>query len=89
MANHKLWTAVLAERLHRGTCLGGVIVTGWSRYDHFGILCELLPAALPSLALSLFTLASGAFNELAHRRASTAVGWSDGARLMPIVQRPR
>ena len=27
---------------------------GWSRYDHFASLCELLPVALPSLILRYF-----------------------------------
>ena len=30
-----------------------MIVTGWSRYDHFLSLCELLPYSIPSLAFSL------------------------------------
>jgi len=37
----------------------GILVTGWSRYDHFAVLCELLPVALPSLVLSLAVLTSG------------------------------
>ncbi|UJR38389.1 hypothetical protein I4U23_031058 [Adineta vaga] len=31
----------------------GIMITGWSRYDHFLSLCELLPYSIPSLAYSL------------------------------------
>ncbi|CAF4111233.1 unnamed protein product [Adineta steineri] len=31
----------------------GIMITGWSRYDHFLSLCELLPYSIPSLAFSL------------------------------------
>jgi len=34
----------------------GVAITGWSRYDHFAVLCELLPVAIPSMLLSLLIL---------------------------------
>jgi hypothetical protein len=30
-----------------------MILTGWSRYDHFLSLCELLPYSIPSMAFSI------------------------------------
>merc|ERR1712223_207473 len=34
-----------------------------SRYDHFAVLCELLPAGLPSLAVNLLATSHGYFND--------------------------
>lgn len=32
---------------------GGLILTGWQRYDHFSTFCEILPMAIPSLIVNL------------------------------------
>lgn len=33
------------------------------RYDHFAVLCELLPSAIPSLAVNLLATSHGYFNQ--------------------------
>nr|XP_021191536.2 hexosaminidase D [Helicoverpa armigera] len=34
----------------------GIILTGWSRYSHMSVQCELLPVAMPSLLLNLMLI---------------------------------
>ncbi len=60
-SNSKTWL----ERVSKGkpSSLLGLIISDkgkkfynidtWSRYDHFAVLCELLPVAVPSLILNL------------------------------------
>ncbi|NXV01168.1 HEXDC Hexosaminidase, partial [Cettia cetti] len=38
------------------------------RYDHYSVLCELLPVSIPSLAICLQTLVNGGFTEEAKRK---------------------
>ncbi|NXA38351.1 HEXDC Hexosaminidase, partial [Eudromia elegans] len=44
-------------------------------YDHYAVLCELLPVGVPSLALCLQTLANGGFTEATKRRVLDALGF--------------
>lgn len=52
LENHRSWMQVVAEYSGR-IKFEGIILTGWQRYDHFAVLCELLPVGIPSLAMNL------------------------------------
>jgi len=64
VANHISWL----DSGHRLN-FRGIALTGWSRYDHFSVLCELLPAALPSLILNLAILTRGGHDFESVKRA--------------------
>ncbi|KAJ8317659.1 hypothetical protein KUTeg_005563 [Tegillarca granosa] len=71
--NHLSWVDILKKEVlsEAGTMqLTGVALTGWSRYDHFAVLCELLPGAIPSLAASLQIMSTGGFSESDHKKVS-------------------
>ncbi|KAM4663997.1 hexosaminidase D isoform 2-T2 [Discoglossus pictus] len=74
LENHKKWLQV-AERIPRGI-VQGMALTGWQRYDHFSVLCELLPVGVPSLAVCLQTLKHGTFSEQAMDYVKTQLGMS-------------
>lgn len=61
MDNHIAWMSLVSQ--YRGSPhfekLKGIMMTGWQRYDHFAVLCELLPVSLPSLAANLLLLRYG------------------------------
>ncbi|KAF1617797.1 UNVERIFIED_CONTAM: Hexosaminidase D, partial [Eudyptes robustus] len=45
------------------------------RYDHYSVLCELLPVGIPSLAICLQTLVNGGFTEETKRRVLDTLGF--------------
>ncbi|XP_067100944.1 hexosaminidase D isoform X1 [Osmerus mordax] len=71
--NHLQWLKV-AGSSPAGDHLQGIALTGWQRYDHMSVLCELLPVGLPSLASCLQTLLHGRFCPDAQARATHSLG---------------
>ncbi|XP_015250818.1 PREDICTED: hexosaminidase D [Cyprinodon variegatus] len=73
--NHLQWLKVAAS-LPAAINMRGMAITGWQRYDHLSVLCELLPVALPSLASCLQTLIHGEFSTEANRKVTETLGVS-------------
>ncbi|NXC32018.1 HEXDC Hexosaminidase, partial [Campylorhamphus procurvoides] len=75
LKNHLSWLKVM-QALPRLAPLHfqGIVLTGWQRYDHYSVLCELLPVGIPSLAICLQTLVNGGFTEEAKRKVLDILG---------------
>lgn len=61
LRNHLQWLQVAANI--PADSLQGIVLTGWQRYDHLSVLCELLPVGIPSLAVCLQSLLHGDFTQ--------------------------
>lgn len=72
--NHISWLELMARNAPSFENFRGFALTGWQRYDHYAILCELLPVGLPSLTLCQQTLMFGEYNETVHMVASKLLG---------------
>uniref|UniRef100_A0A1I7TM51 beta-N-acetylhexosaminidase n=1 Tax=Caenorhabditis tropicalis TaxID=1561998 RepID=A0A1I7TM51_9PELO len=57
--NHESWVKQLSMVYKDFNVVEGLIMTGWSRYDHFAVLAETIPVALPTLAMSMETMLEG------------------------------
>ena len=78
--NNLAWLRVMAaEETKLGGGVRGIALTGWQRYDHFAVLCELLPAAIPSLAINLLTTSHGFFNNTLSGQLSNGLGCVENA----------
>jgi hypothetical protein len=52
--NHITWNQQIYNQVTQGACnFTGIALAGWSRYDHFLQVCDLLPQAIPSLIYNL------------------------------------
>ncbi|KAM7068156.1 hexosaminidase D isoform 1-T1 [Molossus nigricans] len=74
LQNNMQWLQVAA--CAPADMLQGIILTGWQRYDHFSVLCELLPVGIPSLAVCLQSLLHGGFAEDFRARVEKLLGIS-------------
>ncbi|XP_046406776.1 hexosaminidase D-like [Ischnura elegans] len=83
IGNHLAWLKVIKEEAGKFENFRGVALTGWSRYDHFATLCEMLPVAIPCLALCLQTWISGTFSLEIHDNISKDLGFSTPLLLNP------
>jgi hexosaminidase len=54
--NHESWVQQFNRVYTEFDRIEGLIYSGWSRYDHSAILCELFPIAIPQLAFCAETM---------------------------------
>ncbi|KAG9331145.1 hypothetical protein JZ751_019965 [Albula glossodonta] len=75
--NHLSWLKVIASMPNYPyITFRGIVLMGSQRYDHFTVLCDLLPVGIPSLAICLQTLQQGEFSDKAKKEIQNILGCS-------------
>lgn len=75
--NHVSWIGVMKEKVSNKILeFIGVAITGWSRYDHFLTLCDLLPEAIPSLIFNLQVMQYGPLDDQKKQEITKRLGCS-------------
>uniref|UniRef100_A0A6I8SDM2 beta-N-acetylhexosaminidase n=1 Tax=Xenopus tropicalis TaxID=8364 RepID=A0A6I8SDM2_XENTR len=75
LGNNSQWLKV-AGKIPK-ELLQGIALTGWQRYDHFSVLCELLPVALPSVAVCLQFLKHGEYSDQVMEQVKSFLGMTE------------
>ncbi|XP_050547606.1 hexosaminidase D-like isoform X4 [Daktulosphaira vitifoliae] len=64
LENNLNWLQLMSNEESRFTGgFKGIVITGWQRYDHFAVLCETLPASIPSMIVNLMAVSHGYMNQ--------------------------
>ncbi|KAL1117110.1 hypothetical protein AAG570_004438, partial [Ranatra chinensis] len=89
VGNHVQWVDTIRKQRPLKINLHGIAITGWSRYDHYATLCELLPTALPTLALCLSVWKNCGYAPALHKEVATALGYVKVPLLLSPYPRPQ
>ncbi|XP_066498922.1 beta-N-acetylhexosaminidase isoform X2 [Hoplias malabaricus] len=75
LENHLAWVKVInSMNEYPNLPFLGITLTGWQRFEHFIRLCELLPVAIPSLAICLQALKHGSYDEELEKTVHNILG---------------